>query len=178
MPNPSDPDNSCPDIMTASVEQLVEMAKSKDKLLGCAARDELRRRDAPNEAASPELCAALGIDANDITEVLPSGAVMHRHTAEVRYPRTPKPHYTDRQGGGGALHRSWEQNPDEAMLKKAAESMAGESVKTKEAVITTVATYLANKADNWWMQPASFREKEMFIVVKFLVHSYSELERA
>jgi hypothetical protein len=171
MPNPSE--RGIADLATATDAELQEYAHSPDKLLGCAVRDEIKRRKLAAEQgtpgpASPELCEALGINADDLKDALP--------VAHTPIPRTPKPHYIDRQGGGGKLHPSWEQKADEAMLKKAAESLAGESVKTKEAVVTTVATYLANKADNWWMQPASFREKEMFFVIKMLVHTYSSLE--
>lgn len=168
MPNPSEPPA---DMLLESADNLERLARSPDKLLGCAARDEIKRRklEADKAApgpASPELCKALGIDPDDLKDALPE-----------------KPLSKDVRNVWAGAHRSaavvrHSPDPSDAMLKRAADSLAGESVKTKEAVITTVATYLANKADNWWMQPASFREKEMFFVVKFLVHTYSSLEEA
>ena len=173
MQNPSD--NSCPDIALASVEKLVEMAKSKDKLLGCAARDELKRREKPGEAASPELCAALGIDAKDLHAALPEDRPTHfPRRAGGSQPPLPQ-HRRDPRFDTEVQTHIFDQ-PTEAMLKEAAESMAGESVKTKEAVVTTVATYLANKDANWWMHTPQYREKEMFFVVKMLVHTYTSLE--
>jgi hypothetical protein len=164
----------CPDIMGASDADLKAMSTSKDKLLWCAARDEIKRRklEADKAApgpASPELCKALGIDANDLKDALPEKPV----TRKARNPWSE----TEALGrGGSATVVRHVPDPQDAMLKRAADSLAGESVKTKEAVVTTVATYLANKADNWWMQPQSFREKEMFFVIKMLVHTYSSLE--
>lgn len=178
MPNPSE-DNSHPDIMLATKDELVAMSLSKDKLLGCAARDELKRREIPGEPASPELCKALGINADDVAGALPPRAT----PGKVIYDRGPESFPPGRHTSGFGYTRKPSvvipprADPrEEEMLRRATESLAGESVKTKEAVVTTVATYLANKADNWWMQPASFREKEMFFVIKMLVHTYSSLE--
>ena len=179
MPNKSEPPA---DMLLESDYNLERLASSPDKLLGCAARDEIKRRKIAAEKgtpgpASPELCAALGINADDLKDALPvSHTPAPRRKAIDPRDQWLQDHIPDAVVLPG--HRRERHSPDEAMLKKAAESLAGESVKTKEAVITTVATYLANKADNWWIQPSSFREKEMFFVVKFLVHSYSELERA
>lgn len=179
MPNPSErKDNSHPDIMLATKEELVAMSKSEDKLLGCAARDELRRREIPGEPASPELCEALGINADEVPGALPErpipGKVSYRHnppslppapnTRGSGYSRKPyvaPAHYDPRE---------------EEMMRRATESLADESVKTKEAVVTTVATYLANKEDKWWALTHEYREKEMFFVIKMLVHAYSSLE--
>ena len=157
MPNKS---NSGIDPTTATDEELQDYASSPDRLLACAVRDEIKRRRIAAECGTPgpastELCDALGIDANDLKDALPDRYVV-QDTQRARRPASGR--------------------PDDDMLRRAAESLAGESVKTKEAVVTTVATYLANKNDSWWMQPQSFREKEMFFVVKFLVHTYTSLE--
>jgi hypothetical protein len=180
MPNPSE--RGIADITTATDAELQEYANSPDKLLGCAVRDEIKRRKLAAEQgtpgpASPELCEALGINADDLKDALPSRAPVQQRRKAI----DPRDQWLQDRIPDGVVqpgHRRVSHDPQDEMLKRAAESLAGESVKTKEAVVTTVATYLANKEDNWWMQPASFREKEMFFVVKFLVHTYSELERA
>lgn len=182
MPNQSDPPA---DMLLESPDNLERLARSPDKLLGCAARDEIKRRKIEAEKAlpgpaSPELCEALGINADDLKNALPAMPASRAPAPRMKAIDPRDQWLQDRIPDGVVKpgHRRVCHDPQDEMLKRAAESLAGESVKTKEAVITTVATYLANKADNWWMQPSSFREKEMFFVVKFLVHAYSELERA
>lgn len=191
MPNKSE--RGIADIATATDAELQEYANSPDKLLGCAVRDEIKRRKLAAEQgspgpASPELCAALGIDPADLKDALPEKPLTMEprngwaaSTPQRRKAIDPRDQWLQDRIPDGVVqpgHRKVSHDPSDAMLKRAADSLAGESVKTKEAVVTTVATYLANKADNWWMQPQSLREKEMFFVVKFLVHTYSSLEEA
>jgi hypothetical protein len=62
------------------------------------------------------------------------------------------------------------------LIEEATKALSDESVKTKESVLTVVATYLSNKEDKWWMQPAEFREREVYFVIKMLVHTFNTLE--
>jgi hypothetical protein len=122
------------DISHASDAALDRAASSPDRLLGCAARDEIKRRRLEKEQAlpgpaSPELCAELGINPSDLKEFL----------------ACPRPNT-------GVQPAS--------------------SLPEKEILLTTVATYLANKDSNWWVLPEQVRSRELDFVIRKLLLAF------
>lgn len=116
-------------------------------------QEQIDREKKEGGPASSDLCAKLGINPGDLQDVLPPTSP---RTARASSPARP--------------------HIEQEMLDRAAAALSKEAAQTKEAVVTTVATYIANKHDNWWRQPVEYREKEIYFLIKMLVHTYNTLE--
>lgn len=116
-------------------------------------QEHIDREKGEQGPASPELCARLGINPDDLRDALPPTSPRSARASAPTRPRIEK-----------------------EMLDRAAAALSKEAAQTKEAVITTVATYIANKHDNWWRQPREYQEKEIYFLIKMLVHTYNTLE--
>lgn len=116
-------------------------------------QEQIDREKKEQGPASPDLCSKLGINPSDLEEVFPPTSPRSARASSPQRPRIEK-----------------------EMLDRAAAALSKEAAQTKEAVITTVATYIANKYDNWWRQPREYQEKEIYFLIKMLVHTYNTLE--
>lgn len=76
----------------------------------------------------------------------------------------------------GALPRRHGSQPALPTRRPLAPVIPEENVSTKEAVLTVLATYIANKDEDWWELMEAERDEEICFVADALVRTYRKLE--